>query len=100
LVEAGLVERTELGLERAISYYRLTEKGKAILLVADGQKLEVRQASEREKFERELAERRQKLEADAIAERAKLLRRQASERRSLPDTIDVRAWRNLPGWRD
>jgi DNA-binding PadR family transcriptional regulator len=100
LVEDGLVERTELGFERAISYYRLTEKGKATLLVASGQKLEVRQAVEREKFERELVERRQKLEADAIAEKAKLLRRQASERRSLPDTIDVRAWRHLPGWQD
>ena len=100
LIEAGLVERTELGSERAISYYRLTPKGKGILLAAYRQELEAKQAADLKNFDRQLDERRKKLEADAIAEKARLLQEQANERRRLPGRIDVRDWRDLPGWKD
>ena len=98
LVEAGLVERIERGVERAVAYYRLSPKGKAVLLAASRQKLLAQQEADRLAYERELEMRRQKLEEEAIAGRARLLKEQASARHRLPRTIDVRDWLDFPDW--
>lgn len=98
LVDAGLVERIERGVERAVAYYRLSPKGKSVLLAASRQKLLVRQEADRLAYERELQIRRQNLENEAIAGRTRLLKEQASARRRLPRTIDVRDWPDFPGW--
>jgi len=97
LVEAGLVERIERGVERAVAYYRLSPKGKSVLLKASRQKLLAQQEADRLAYEREVELRRQKLEEEAIAGRARLLKTQASDRHRLPRTIDVRDWQDFPG---
>ncbi len=100
LVEAGLVERIVRGSERAVAYYRLSAKGKSVLLAASRQKLLAQQEAARLAYEREVELRRQKLEEEAIAGRARLLKDQAGDRRRLPRSIDVRDWPDFPGWQD
>ena len=100
LVEAGLVERIERGSERAVAYYRLSAKGKTVLIAASRHKLLAKQEADRLAYERELEASRQKFEEDAIAGRARLLKVQADDRRRLPRTIDVRDWPDFPGWQD
>jgi DNA-binding PadR family transcriptional regulator len=67
LIDAGLVEQMNRGKDNAVYYYRLTARGKKVLV-------------------------RVRMKA--------LLREQAAERRRLPGSIDVRDWRDLPGWQD
>jgi DNA-binding PadR family transcriptional regulator len=95
-----LVERIVRGSERAVAYYRLSAKGKSVLLAASRQKLLAQQEAARLAYEREVELRRQKLEEEAIAGRARLLKDQAGDRRRLPRSIDVRDWPDFPGWQD
>lgn len=74
LIEGGYVERMRRGSGRKVSYFRLTPKGKKILVAASLIKLSAEQA-----------EARRTLRAE-----------QAAARRRLPRKIDVRDWGNFP----
>jgi len=74
LIEAGMVERTQRGEGRLVSYFRLTPKGKKAVVAASLKKLLVAQAEAR-----------------------RLLRaEQAVTRRRLSREINVTDWVNLP----
>lgn len=73
-IEAGFVERIRRGTGRKVSYFRLTPKGKKILVAASLHKLS-----------REQAEARRALRAE-----------QAASRCRLPREVDVRDWVNFP----
>ena len=73
LIEAGYVERKRRGSGRKVSYFRLTPKGKKVLVAARLVKLSKEQADARRTLRAE----------------------QAAARRRLPREIDVRDWGNF-----
>jgi DNA-binding MarR family transcriptional regulator len=73
-IAAGYVERMRRGLDRKVSYFRLTPKGRKLLVAASLVELAKEQAEAR-----------------------RILRvEQAAARRRLPREIDVRDWGNFP----
>lgn len=74
LIEAGYVERMRRGSEGKVSYFRLTPKGKKILVAASLVLLSKEQAAARRALRAE----------------------QAAARRRLPREINVRYWGNFP----
>lgn len=73
LIEAGYIERKRRGSGRKVSYFRLTPKGKKVLVAASLVKLSKEQADARRTLRAE----------------------QAAARRRLPREIDVRDWGNF-----
>lgn len=92
-VEAGLIERVWQGVDAKTAYYRLTAKGKKVLIPASLTKLKTEHAVEiRHLRKKQAHELRLLRHAD---ERRQLRQKQAAEVLRLPRETDVRAWRNF-----
>jgi predicted transcriptional regulator len=107
LVENGLVEQKELNRgERFITYYRLTEKGKALLMDRSLKSMRKEQAVARSRLKADTRTRLKEI-AEGAAKATKLaktkgdqalrelLRRQARSRKNLDASVNVELWRQL-----
>ena len=107
LIVRGLVERTELNRgERCITYFRLTEKGKALLMADSFKSMRKEQAADRRQLKtetrtilREIS--REAAKATKLAKTKgdhafkELSRRQLRARRNLDASVNVELWRQL-----
>ena len=107
LIVRGLVERTELNRgERCITYFRLTEKGKALLMADSVKSMRKEQAADRRQLKtetrtilREIS--REAAKATKLAKTKgdhafkELSRRQLRARRNLDASVNVELWRQL-----
>jgi polyhydroxyalkanoate synthesis regulator phasin len=107
LIDRGLVERTELNRgERFVTYFRLTEKGKAILMSDGIRTMRKEQAAARRQLKAETRSRLREIAREAVkatkltkAEGGQafkeLLRRQQSARRNLDGSVSIALWIRL-----
>jgi DNA-binding PadR family transcriptional regulator len=107
LIDRGLVERTELNRgERYITYFRLTDKGKALIMADSVKSMRKEQATARRQLKTETRSRLREItrEAAKASKRAKtqgeqafkeLLRRQARSRDNLDASVSIAMWSRL-----
>ena len=107
LIDRGLVERREKDRgERCITYFRLTEKGKALLMADSVKSMRKEQAADRRQLKTETRSRLREIsrEAAKASKRAKtkgeqafkeLLRRQARSRDNLDASVSIAMWSRL-----
>jgi predicted transcriptional regulator len=107
LVDRGLVERTELNRgERYITYFRLTDKGKALIMADSVKSMRKEQAAARRQLKAETRSRLREITRAAAkaSKRAKtqgeqafkeLLRRQARSRDNLDASVSIAMWSRL-----